>query len=445
MSLLRADALRIPLADGSVDLIVTSPPYFGQRAYTDGGEIYPGQLGSEPHPQDFLEAMWAATAECWRVLKPTGSAFFNFGDKRSGSGAPGTTSGLGGNPQGDRTGMTEGPRDPVPGHGHPDRRTTRGYNRAAFGRPKSRQMLPQRWAIGCEDGLADPAGIGWILRQEIIWHKTNGMPEPVADRTRDSHEYWYHLVKQGDYFTALDEIREPHSGDSHPRRQDETLSPKLQRATDAGIRKPGGWYSKTAFHPLGRPPGSVWTVTYDRVTWPEHLQSDEHFAAFPAEWPQRLILGWSPHGICTACDEGRRPVAVTELVETRPSSGERRARRQDARRGPEQTNGWNGDEYPKGHHQVTSIDGYECGCPEPAAPTRPAVVLDPFVGTGTTAAVAGHLGRLGVGCDLSRGYLERAAWRLTDPKLRARVLGLDPPKRPPPEKPGQLDLLGAIG
>lgn len=81
MSLIRADAINIPLQDGTVDLIVTSPPYFALRSYTDGGEHYDGQIGSEPTPQDFLEALWAVTAECARVLKPSGSIWVNLGDK----------------------------------------------------------------------------------------------------------------------------------------------------------------------------------------------------------------------------------------------------------------------------------------------------------------------------------------------------------------------------
>lgn len=59
MSLVRGNAIALPLADESVDLIVTSPPYFALRSYTDGGEHYDGQIGSEPTPQDFLEALWA--------------------------------------------------------------------------------------------------------------------------------------------------------------------------------------------------------------------------------------------------------------------------------------------------------------------------------------------------------------------------------------------------
>lgn len=102
--LIRADAAHLPIESDSVDVIITSPPYFGQRSYQDGGEHYDGQIGAEPTPQVFLEALAAVMVECKRVLKPTGSCFVNLGDKRAGSGAPGTTSGLGltGQVQGDR-------------------------------------------------------------------------------------------------------------------------------------------------------------------------------------------------------------------------------------------------------------------------------------------------------------------------------------------------------
>ena len=79
--LIRGDATALPLADDSVDLCVTSPPYFSLRQYTDGGEAYEGQIGSEATPQEFLEALWAVTAECVRVLKPSGSLWVNLGDR----------------------------------------------------------------------------------------------------------------------------------------------------------------------------------------------------------------------------------------------------------------------------------------------------------------------------------------------------------------------------
>lgn len=115
----------------SVDLIVTSPPYFALRSYTDGGEHYDGQIGSEATPRAFLEALWTVTAECKRVLKPSGSMWVNLGDKYSGG--------------------------------------------------KSLMGLPWRYAIGCIDNL------GLILRAEVVWSKPNGLPESVTDRVRRSH------------------------------------------------------------------------------------------------------------------------------------------------------------------------------------------------------------------------------------------------------------------
>ena len=81
---LRGDARRLPLPDACVDLIVTSPPYFGLRSYTDDGAHYDGQIGSEATPGEWLAALVGCTAEWVRVLKPSGSIFVNLGDKYSG-------------------------------------------------------------------------------------------------------------------------------------------------------------------------------------------------------------------------------------------------------------------------------------------------------------------------------------------------------------------------
>lgn len=387
---LRGDARRLPLPDESVDLIVTSPPYFAQRSYKDGGEHFAGQLGSEATPQEFLDALWAVTAECWRVLKPSGSMFVNLGDKRSGSSAPGTTTGLttlAGTAQQQRTGLIQGRRAGI---------TT--YTQAAFGRPKSKQLLPQRYAIGCEDGAADPDGIGWIVRAELVWSKPNGMPESVQDRVRDSHEAWWHLTKQGAYYSALDEIREPH-------------------AAGTSERYAAGYWG----HSLGKVPGSVWSIPTEPLQVPEHLEVD-HFAAFPSEWPRRLILGWSPPAICLECGEGRWPVVEVAGVSTYEQLGKHHARNAGGERGPDdwttKTKTENGTT-PHFEQRERTILGYACSC-TPAAdlarwtppPSRPAVVLDPFGGTGTTAMVARALGRLGISVDLSTDYCRLARWRI---------------------------------
>ena len=91
-----------------------------------------------------------------------------------------------------------------------------------------------------------------------------------------------------------------------------------------------------------------------------------------------------------------------------------------------------------GHYELTRT-GYACACPDTTAPTTPAVVLDPFCGTGTVPAVAHALGRHGIGIDLSADYLRLADWRCNDPGLRAKVLRVDKPKA---VLVGQLDMFG---
>ena len=144
-------------------------------------------------------------------------------------------------------------------------------------------------------------------------------------------------------------------------------------------------------HPLGKLPGSVWTVPTQPLIVPEWLDVD-HFAAFPTEWPRRLILGWSPPGICVECGEGRR-ATTTKTVN-----------------GP-----------PMDRPSSTKGTGTACACDKPTAPTTPAVVLDPFSGTGTVAGVARALGRYGVGCDLSADYMRLARWRIWQSGMGAKV------------------------
>ena len=462
-ALLRANALHLPLADESVDLIVTSPPYFALRSYRDAGEHYDGQIGSEPTPQAFLEALWAVMAELWRVLKPAGVCFVNLGDKRSGSGghnnaslvAPGNKHAKVARGHIDAGGVVDPGRrrssaefdrealrsrlDATPPN-RASRATRRNapdhYNRAAFGRAKSKMLLPHRFAIGCEDGLADPAGVGWIVRQDLVWSKPNGLPESVTDRTRDAHEYWFMLTKEGRYFSAMDEIREPHTGGTNPGRRDGGAPPGGQLERLVAGRRGGtiGATNPAMSHPRGRMPGSVWSVPSEGLQVPKHLDVD-HFAAFPTEWPRRLILGWSPAGICVECGDGRRPVTITEQEAVhRPRPNDRPARQS---LGGATGNGFNGAGYPV-TTSCTTITGEACRCPSPAAPTRPAVVLDPFGGTGTTAAVARAAGRLGVSVDLSADYLRLARWRIEESGDGERaIFGA----RPPRQIEGQLDLL----
>ena len=363
-SIIQGNALALPLPNESVDLIITSPPYFALRSYRDGDEHYEGQLGSEPTPKDFLEALWAATAEMKRVLKPTGSMFINLGDKYAGGG--------GGIPA------------------------------------KSLMGLPWRYAIGCIDDL------NLILRAEMVWSKPNGLPESVTDRVRRSHEQWFHFTKQGRYFAAMDEIREasliifdaPQNG-----------TKRLAAAMNA---KEHHRYDERTNNPLGKLPGSVWQVPSEPLIIPEaiqrHYDLPDHFAAFPQEWPRRIILGWSPSGICVECGEGRAPVVARERPDdfdwelaaieyTRSNSG---------RGSPRGIQTGDSSTLKQSEKILRTITGYACSCPNTDAPTRPAVVLDPFAGTGTVVGVANALGRNGIGVELSNDYCRLARWRIAN-------------------------------
>ena len=424
------------LAPESVDLIVTSPPYFALRSYRDTvysvvhpdgtveafQEHYDGQLGSEATPGEFVDNLVACTADWLKVLKPTGSLFVNLSDKFAGSG--------GNNQSGLRDPRLEAATVTATGF----RGGPRRYNQAADGvRAKSRMGLPWRYALRCIDEL------GLILRADIIWAKPNGLPESVTDRVRISHEYLFHFVRQGRYFAAIDEVREGYSpgGDG-----------LLRADTD----------------PLGKVPGSVWQIPSEPLQVPDSLGVD-HFAAYPSELVRRIILGWTPTGFCTRCGEARR--AVVDKTNVRSPVHGAGSIIGNRNGGPDER-GWDG--LPRFNTEHTIL-GYRCACTpytdHPAytwiddrgveryvpvqreyhqdrwtpAPTTPAVVVDPFVGTGTTVAVAHHLGRHGIGTDLSADYLRLAEWRCTsDDGLRDKVLeraGL-------PEAPkirGQLSLL----
>jgi DNA modification methylase len=294
---LRGDARSLPLPDESVDLIVTSPPYFGLRDYRDGGGSLAGQIGAGTTPRAYVDTLLDCTREWIRVLKPGGSLFVNLGDSyaNKADGAARATW------RGDRADALQGRRN-----------TTGAAPR------KSLIGLPWRYALGCIDDLR------LVLRAEIIWAKPNGLPESVTDRVRRSHEQLFHFTRQQSYFTAVDEIREEHAKVSLQRAAPHRANPgramREGRAAAGTGMPPQTFAVERMNHPLGKLPWSVWEISSQPLAVPDHLDVD-HFAAFPMELPRRCILGWSPSGICAACGEGRHPaVASVGLDMSRPQA-----------------------------------------------------------------------------------------------------------------------------
>jgi len=246
---------------------------------------------------------------------------------------------------------------------------------------------------------------------EIVWSKPNGLPESVTDRVRRSHEQWFHFTLEPRYFSAIDEIREPQADNSFPNgRTFMESGPKGdvhgQNRTTRGIWR----------NPLGKLPGSVWSIPSEPLQVPDHLGVD-HFAAFPQEWPRRLILGWCPQEVCSECGEGRAPVVDRTFDGTYNDA--------EAQRQRDRANMSGGtDRVTLGRTEfiTRTITGYACACPDNTAPSTPGVVLDPFAGTGTVPMVARALGRTGIGIDLSADYLRLANWRVFESGHAAKTM-----------------------
>ena len=261
ITILRANALALPLADSSVDLVVTSPPYFGLRSYQDGGEHYEGQIGSEATPHEFVDALIAATREMVRVLKPSGSIFVNLGDKYVAD-----NRGSGGDAK--RGAAKWAPAGPA------------GYPGEGVWQRKSLMLLPERYRIRAVDEL------GLIARAVVIWSKPNGLPESVTDRVRRSHEDWVHLTKQPRYYSAVDEIREAHVDTVF--RGTARLKSDSAKAATGDIQR--GLSPENSFNPLGKLPSSVWEIN-EEESLVRCVLSAIHAGSLTIDEGERLLKG----------------------------------------------------------------------------------------------------------------------------------------------------------
>ena len=273
---------------------VTSPPYYGLRDY--GHE---GQLGLEETPEDYIKAMVEVFRCVWDVLEDNGTLWLNIGDSYNGSGGQGTKPNI----------MS---KEAAEGRG--------GKAIKVDGiKPKDLIGIPWMMAFALR---AD----GWYLRQDIIWHKPNPMPESVTDRCTKAHEYIFLMSKSQKYFYDAKAIAEPHKDVSLQRwgsggeNTENTKYNKEKPDTSVGNLRNGS-------NPLGEfgaNKRSVWTVT----TKP---YAGAHFAVFPSDLIEPCILAGAPVG---------------------------------------------------------------------------GIVLDPFMGSGTTAQVAQNLGRQYLGCELNPAYFD---------------------------------------
>ena len=371
--------------EGSVDCIVTSPPYFGLRDYGIAGSEWPdgwvGQLGLEPSPSLFIEHLVDVFAALRRVLAPHGTCWMNMGDtyasKARGGDAGWETSRLT-NPGGAQKAQAASLRSTGERH--------RGRD-AGF-KEKDLMLMPARCAIALQDD-------GWWLRSDVIWHKPNPMPESVTDRPTKAHEYLFLLTKAPRYYWDAEAVREPHAPESiaHQARYGSRLANgKASRPTDTNTATQAG----VGCHPGGRNVRTVWT-------FPTEPNPEAHFATFPRELVRRCLAAGCPERVCATCGEPSTRTTSVEYVKS-PVHG---AGSVVGRHYETGANGYDGAGMPRLNKQVTTTGWTDCGHDA----YRPGVVLDPFMGSGTTAVVARAMGIHAVGIDGSLDYLDIARRR----------------------------------
>ena len=274
---------------------VTSPPYYGLRDYG-----HDGQIGLEETPEKYIKSMVEVFSCVRDVLADDGTLWLNIGDSYAGN-----------NSQASNNGRA--------GYGNTRERVV---NRTGEGL-KTKDLIGIPWMLA----FALRAD-GWYLRQDIIWHKPNPMPESVQDRCTKAHEYIFLLSKSPKYYYDIESIKEDaHTTDNSNRNRDDSrLNNTPGRTRMAGL---------TTNHYEKKNKRSVWTVT----TKP---YEGAHFAVFPTDLIEPCILAGAPVG---------------------------------------------------------------------------GVVLDPFMGSGTTAQVAQNLGRKYLGCELNKSYKPLQDKRLSQMSL----------------------------
>jgi DNA modification methylase len=251
----QANALNIPLADRSVQMCVTSPPYWGLRDYR-----VDNQLGLERTPEEYVENMVAVFREVRRVLKDDGVLWIVIGD----SYASDTKSG--------------GRNDTEKMYGSSSQHLANHINiKINHGlKPKDLVGIPWRVAFALQ---AD----GWWLRSDCIWDKTNPMPESVTDRPTKAHEYIFLLTKSARYYYDADAVREPLATPLHAPLNKQSFIEELSRNTRAE-RMTEVWGN-----PNGRNIRTVWHV----ATAP---YKGSHYATYPPKLIEPCILAGSKEG-----------------------------------------------------------------------------------------------------------------------------------------------------
>jgi site-specific DNA-methyltransferase (adenine-specific) len=244
------------------------------------------------------------------------------------------------------------------------------YSNGREGAPtKSLLLGPERLALALiEDG--------WIVRNKIIWAKPNPMPSPVKDRLACTWEVVYLLVRQRDYFFDLDAIRVPHTSKKAAAKSSRAWSvpPAWRVSTSSNSGLDALAKSGRVGHPLGKNPGDVWRLSTSSYR-------GAHHAVFPVALAEPPIQAGCPERRCRRCRLPWRRQTFREL----------------------------------GHLAVRGELQATCAC---RTGWEPGVVLDPFIGSGTTAIAAEQHGRSWLGIELNPAFARLASQRISAARER---------------------------
>ena len=344
--------------DKSINAVITSPAYWQLRNYG-----WAGQWGLEPTYPMYLENLWSLMDEIWRVLKDDGTVWINLGDTYS------TQSGT-------NTAIAKGT--------HTKQKSTYLVNRGASGLlmkdkslpNKCLMLIPHRFAIGCIDK-------GWIMRNDIIWAKRNGMPESVKDRFSKKHEYFFFMVKNEKYYFDLDGIK------------DKIKTASIERAL-RGVSETNKWVNGVdgqAPHNLSKPRPNITT----KIPKENHQMFGSPRARQHRQSNGKSVFGGikgdgqDPNGIYSGKEwfpnpDGKNPGSVSDFWDI-PTIGSK-------------------DAHYASYNTKLIDKPIVAGCPPGG------IILDPFCGTATTGCRAIELGRKFIGIEGSEKYVQIANKKL---------------------------------
>jgi site-specific DNA-methyltransferase (adenine-specific) len=366
------------LEPGSVDLVMSSPPFLALRSYLPADHPDKArEIGSESTPGAFLDVLLDVVEECARVLAPHGSLVFELGDTYAGTNASGIACDNGSRSEG-RT----------PKASAPNPRPIRVPGLEGWPLDKSKVLVPQLFAVALAYGFNPLTGRQtepWRVRNTVAWCRPNPPVGRDGDKFRPATSFLTVAAKARDRYWDGDAVRVPHST---PDSRGEKPYPRQMKGRIGTDGENG--FSAGGNNPVGAPLLDWWEI-------PTAPYKGAHYATYPPGLVVPLVKSMCPQKVCLVCGQpSRRITAPSEYETVRATTG----------RPLESLGGGHRADRPSANG--ATLGWSDCGHDD----YRPGTVLDPFAGSGTTLAVATGHGLEAIGIDLDARNAELAYERI---------------------------------